>query len=326
MSCKEKMNVMRKADIFVVSVLFLFNLSVVSYAEDSFSKENYSPTVQSTVLHVQYGMTENGYPTSVWIEAIRERHDEISLSRLQDVRKYLTSEELVWVELIRSRVPIWSEWVDSLSLPFKGIEPPDTISILLGNSGGEDAFVPYDLTIGFDLYRLLRNYGSSSTTENRKRIDRLFSHETTHVLHRIWQKNHEIDTDSPLKYALWICLVEGLGNYRSLSNKWVDTEGVLTSYAEKILADLQPLFVDRLLSLENAGEEDADHLLQGLSSGPFTQKWGALTCALWFAQEVKGNDAKLQQWVEAGPQGILILANKYLPEELRNKLSGITER
>lgn len=93
-----------------------------------------------------------------------------------------------------------------------------------------------------------------------------------------------------------------------------------------MLAELQPIFVERLLALEDAGEEEAVHLLQGLSSGPFARKWGALTSALWFVQEARGDDVGLQPWVEAGPWGILDLADKYFPNELRDKLAGITKR
>lgn len=49
-------------------------------------------------------------------------------------------------------------------------------------------------------------------------------------------------------------------------------------------------------------------------------KWGALTAALWFAAEAKGDDKNLQKWVKKGPQGILELADRYLPPALREKL------
>ena len=60
--------------------------------------------------------------------------------------------------------------------------------------------------------------------------------------------------------------------------------------------------------------------MDGLSMGPFEQKWGALTVALWLAQEARGDNTRLQKWVDAGPAGVLMLTKKYLPDELKNRL------
>lgn len=253
------------------------------------------------MLVVQSGVGDDGHPTPEWIEAIHGRHDEAALDSLQDLQKPLTPEEQRWVDLIKRRLGTWSGWTDSLSIPFKQVEPPGSVAIVLGNAGGEDAFTYSDSTIGFDLSKLLQFYGSASDLENQDRIDRFFAHEMTHVLHKAWRRKHPVSIDSPLEYALWDCLVEGIGNYRSLSGKWVSEDGVLTDYAEAVLAELQPLFVERLVALENASEEEATPLLEGLSSGPFAKKWGALTSALWLAQEAKGEEANLQPWIEAGP-------------------------
>jgi len=267
------------------------------------------------------GYMENGYPTAAWIEAIHERHDEQTIKSFQEDPKPLSREEQLWAELIKSKIPKWTGWIDSLSIPFNRIEPPREIIIVIGNAGGADAFTASDTTIGFNLNMLHHLYGGAS--ENKERIDRFFAHEMTHILHKAWRKAHPIHIESPLEYALWDCLVEGIGNYRSLSQKWVSDTGELTELAEAVLTELQPVFVERLIALEDATEAEAAVLLQGLSSGPFSKKWGALTSALWLAQEARGNDARLQPWIEAGPWGIIDLANKYLPVELRSELSAI---
>jgi hypothetical protein len=48
-----------------------------------------------------------------------------------------------------------------------------------------------------------------------------------------------------------------------------------------------------------------------------------LTSALWLAQEARGEEVRLQPWIEAGPRGMLDLADKYLPEALREPLAEI---
>ena len=81
--------------------------------------------------------------------------------------------------------------------------------------------------------------------------------------------------------------------------------------------------MQRLAALQRATAQVAVPLLKGLSMGPFDQKWGALTVALWLAQEAKGDEHNLQKWVEAGLSGVLILAQKYLPENLKRELPKI---
>ncbi len=134
-----------------------------------------------------------------------------------------------------------------------------------------------------------------------------------------WRKQRGVEFNSPFEFALWECLTEGLENYRSLSNKWLHANGALTPHAQAALQRLQPIFVERLAALEHATEEEAVQLLEGLSRGTFDQKWGALTTALWLAQEARGDERNLRKWVEAGPLGVLQLARKYLPAQLKVK-------
>jgi hypothetical protein len=260
--------------------------------------------------------------TSEWKEAIRNRHDERSLSVILDNKKRLSEEEILWAELIKWRVLTWPEKVDSLKIPFTEIDPPDTIIILLGNQGGNDAFVHSPATICFDLDELRSQYGNPSTSANSNRIDRFFAHEFTHLLHKSWLRKHSLKLRTPFELALWECLTEGIGNYRSLSDKWVQGRGVLTKHVEEVLARLQPVFVERLSGLVHASDEEAARLMEGLSMGEFDQKWGALTVALWLAKEAKGDDHNLQKWVDAGPSGVLLLAEKYLPPELKTKMQN----
>ena len=274
-------------------------------------------------LDVQLGFDAAGRPTPAWIEAIRNRHDEATLDELAAGEYALSAEQQNWRELVQNHASTWTGWIDSLAIPFGGIDPPDTVFVLMGNAGGEDAFTSGDSTIGFDLGRLHEVYGDATSAENAGRIDRFFAHEMTHILHKAWRMANPVEIESTLDYALWDCLVEGIGNYRSLSSKWVSPAGELTLYAESVLEELQTEFVENLLALEHAGEAEAALLLRSLSSGPFTRKWGALTTALWLAQEAQGDEAKLRPWIEAGPPGVLVLARKYLPVELRERLDGL---
>jgi hypothetical protein len=268
-------------------------------------------------LILQPGTRQDGAATPEWIEAIRSRHDRERLADLQHARKPLTGEEWSWIDHIEHKIPIWLQMVDSLRIPFRYVTPPRQITILLGNIAGTDAFTSGDSTIGFDVGQLYNLYGSAAEPDNGNRIDRFFAHEFTHVLHKAWRRKHHLTFESPFEFALWECLTEGLGNYRSLSSRWTQEDGSLSTHALDVLDRLQPVFVERMSALKTATEEESVALMDGLSMGPFEQKWGALTVALWLTQATQGEDYNLQPWVDAGPSGVLVLAQKYLPEDLK---------
>ena len=303
-------------------VLFLILLHGGS---ETLCQEIVSASSVPVVLVMRSGTSENGTITPEWKEAIRHWHDEEALAAMVAIPKRRSEPEIRWARHIGERVGHWRGMIDSLRIPFTGVAPPEIVTILLGNQGGNDAFVLAPSTICFDLSRLQEEYGNATEPVNGPRIDRFFAHEFTHVMHKAWAKKNNLQLRTPLGTALWECLTEGLGNYRSLSEKWVSGRGELTPHAREVLARLEPIFVERLSTLPHASEKDIPNLMQGLSMGPFDRKWGALTVALWLAQEAAGDNRNLQKWVEAGPVGVLTLADKYLPEELRAKISKETE-
>lgn len=312
--------------VFIILFLLLEYISQIFNPAALYSQTVKNERQPQVVLVLQNGFSENGAVTPDWIEALRCLRHQPAISAGQFGQKTLTAEAAAWANLIKTKLPVWATMTDSLRIPFEAITPPGAVAILLGNQGGEDAFVYKDSTICFDLNKLHHEYGDARAAINVARIDRFFAHEFTHVLHKAWRKQHPLDLNSPLDAALWDCLTEGLGNYRSLSDKWVTENGELTDHARKVLSRLQPVFVQRISALRHAGNEEAAKLMEGLSMGPFEQKWGALTVALWLAQEAQGDDANLQKWVEAGPEGILTLAQKYLPEELKGEILNTAEK
>jgi hypothetical protein len=317
----KKMKPRRKAisqRVHIASTIFLVFVAAASSAQHSSGMSS-----TAVVLEVRHGFTEQGSITPEWKEAIRDRHSEESLNAVAQKARVMSADESKWSSLIEQRMQSWREMIDSLRLPFVDISPPDTVTILLGNQGGNDAFSPSPSTICFDLSQLYSEYGGALSDMNRKRIDKFFAHEFTHVLHKAWAMKHSLQLQTPLDIALWECLKEGLGNYRSLSDRWVSPTGEPTDHALDVLRRLQPIFVERLSALRRASDKEAPRLLEGLSMGPFDQKWGALTVALWLAQEAKGNDGNLQKWVETGPSGVLELARMYLPDEMKKGLPNV---
>jgi len=279
-----------------------------------------------TTLEVRSGQDLDGMPTQEWMRAILVFNDENSLRQISQTSSPFTDSELKWAKMIERRAELWPNQIEQLRAPFSGIAAPNRVAIILGNIGGNDAFISENRNIAFDLSRLLLLYGPGDTPSNIDRLDRIFAHEFTHLLHKQWRTDHRPVVQSPLETALWICLTEGLGNYRSLSARWADPDGSLSAHAQEVLLRLQPIFVERLSLLAAASDDEAENLMKGLSMGPFDEKWGALPVALWLSQEAISDEYALRSWIDAGPWGILVLASKYLPDELAAQLPEIQNK
>lgn len=277
-------------------------------------------STDATQLIIEPGQQADGRPTDLWLGAISVFHDEESLAHIAEVSKPLNEKEQAWFDLIEGRVAHWANQVEYLLDPFGDINPPKQVIIVLGNQGGQDAFIAEDINIAFDLRRMDEIYGPFVEEKSAERVDRFFNHEFTHLLHKEWRRVHQPRIETPLERTLYICITEGIGNYYSLSARWNDEDGSLSAHAESVLERLQPIFVDRLSKLATATDEEAPALIKGVSMGPFDQKWGALPVALWLTQETRASEDALQYWVAAGPPGILELATKYLPPELAAQL------
>lgn len=271
-------------------------------------------------LEFHSGLDIDQRPTADWQHALRHFHDADEIRQIAAERHPLTEEQVAWADLILSRLPAWQRQSSELAWPFGDIRVPSSLSILVGNVGASDAFVADDDTIAFDVRRLQEVYGDANKSANLDRINRFFDHELTHVLHRTWQRENGLQPESPLEEALWACLKEGLGHFRSFSSRWLLPDGSLTEHAEQALNRLAPIFVERMTALDTATPEEAEELTRNLSMGPFGEKWGALTIGLWLAQEAQRDPRSLAYWVEQGPWGVIELATRYLPAELAARL------
>ena len=286
----------------------------------SFVRGQSSTEGVGTAVEVKLGLQSDGSINDDWYRAIKDRLPKGEADKIKATRRPLSAGERKWLTLIRRSAADWSARRRMLHVPFRGISLPAKIYILVGNQIGDDGFTYRNDTVCVDVGAMEKSYGDADSDENRQRLIRLLDHEYTHLIHHEWIRRHPISMRTPFDRALRNLWVEGLGNYRSLSSKWVDDKGQLTDSARRTLDELQPVFVERVTKLSTADETLEAELAKGLSRGPFNKKWGALTVALWLALESRGDDRNLRPWVEAGPHGVIELANRRLPDELKVKL------
>jgi hypothetical protein len=261
-------------------------------------------------LGVVVDVGDDGTAGALWLAMLRSRLSDSAYSTIVDVKQPLTDPEHRWMQLIRARASEWAGEIESLAMSYAPIRAPSSVTIVLGNRGGEDAFVHDRRTIGFDLAALERNYGGAGLPENAARIDRFFRHEYVHLLQKAWLEAHPAASATPIDRALADIWAEGLGNFYSLSSRWRVAGGGLTNHARRTLATLEPRFVARLAALTCASPAVAASLTADLSAGPFAEKWGALPAALWLAAEEADSAGALRRFVVTGPPGVWALAER----------------
>jgi hypothetical protein len=262
--------------------------------------------------------------TPEWKQALNTRETKTYIDSLSRLQRDLTVEEQAWQKLIQSKTSTWKNFTDSLAIPFAGIRGSDTTYIILGYHGHDDGFTYGYQTVCLDLTALQREYGRADIPENNDRIDRIFVHEYTHLLHKRWAAQQALILQTFHDSILWECLYEGLGMYRSLNPKWMPVQGGLPAVTQTALHNLYPIFVDRLITVKTKitlSPEEKRALNKNLSRGHVSEKWGAFPVAIWLALEANGNDKNLQQWIDRGPAGIIHLAKKYLPAEHLQKFN-----
>ena len=277
---------------------------------------------QKEKIIIQVGLTEN-YPSSRWNDAIRPRLTQPVFDSISRISHPISPEEALWIDLVNSKLELWNSWKDSLEKIFSNSHGPDTIYVLLGFSAIDDAFTFQYNTVCFDIAAIQKIYGAATTAENNQRIDRFFAHEYMHLLHKEWARQRNLRLENFRDSVLWECLYEGVGMYRSLSQKWLPIAGKLPSLSLSTLEQLYPEFVNNLVLVkinDQLSTEEKNRIQARLSRGPVNQKWGALPMGLWLAMEAAESENKLVEWNELGLDGVIKLALKYLPEEYKVRL------
>jgi hypothetical protein len=271
------------------------------------------------------GSGTDGRATPQWLAMLHERLDPAEFDSVKALRHTRTPAEQAWKQLIASRAAGWEPGIRTVQAAFDSIAI-DSVVVVTGDRGAEDAFAHDSVTIGFDLAALAGAYGDAGAPVNAERLDRIFRHEFSHVLQKRTAAWRGFVPASPLDEAILHEWTEGLGNYFSLSGDWLPTARGHTAAGQAALAELTPVFVSRMSALACARGAAADSLMKGLSSGPFAQKRGALPVALWLAKELRSNPAALRDFTSGGPAAVWALANRNLPPDLALRLRQARRR
>ncbi len=251
-----------------------------------------------------------------WQAALVTRMSKEEIDSFAAIRRPLTPEETAWIDLFQSRTTYWAHVRDSVGIPFPGVPMSDTTYVLTGFLGVDDAFTFQHQTVCFDVTAFNTNYGAASIPENVNRADRIFAHEYTHLLHKSWAKKNNLVLRTFRDSVIWECLYEGMGMFRSLSERWMPKNGVLPDETQQALKELYPQFIKYISLVEknpSLTDEQKREVEHNLSRGPVQKKWGAFTVGIWLGLEFQeGGNKKLSEWINKGPDAVFLLAKKYL--------------
>jgi hypothetical protein len=282
------------------------------------------PGVRPRVTIVS-GSRADGAATDLWLAILRRRLDPSQFDSVARIRRTRTAEEEAWAHLIESESPMWPRAADSLGFLFDLPSLPE-VRLVLGNRGAEDAFTHDSTTMGMDLATLQRIYGDAAQPINRDRVNRFFRHEYVHTLQKRWLARHPFTARSFLDDAVFDAWAEGLGNYYSLSSDWRPAGGMPSAATAAALAELEPILVERFAGLACADSGAARQLLHGLSSGPFTKKWGALPVALWLLRDQAVDPGSLHRFATSGPLAFWGLAERHVSSARADSLRDARRR
>ena len=94
-----------------------------------------------------------------WQKALVTRMDKVQIDSFAALQRSLTNEETAWLSLFEANAEKWSRFADSLAVPFPGIPIKDTIYVMTGFMGVDDAFTYGSQTVCLDVTAFLHNYG-----------------------------------------------------------------------------------------------------------------------------------------------------------------------
>jgi hypothetical protein len=267
-------------------------------------------------ISVTVAIDRHGRPTPQWIDLIKDRIDANELAGVRMSPRALSGDDTQWVALIRQGAPEWLKDVGQLDAAFRPVPaPPAVLSVVIGAEGGDDAFWTAPDIIAFDLSALGNAYGTSDPAGRPAQINRLLSREYTRLRLNAYLAgvgwSPERAAKDPYLAALRGLYVQGLATLRGIEGnpRWIAPDGTPTAEAKKILAELQPVMIERLKGLlANRSPQTSSAWLREMTQGPLDRRWGALPMALWLASDTNYDAGRIATWIEGNPDGILQLA------------------
>lgn len=268
-------------------------------------------------------VSDDGTATETWTQGIAVALGRPKAEAFSREVHPLTPEAEAWLGVLRTTLPEVARRAPELASWFD-LRPLDVV-VAAGNRGSSDGFgwVPHH--IGVNVQEFADVYGPPDEGAT-DRMARILAHEYVHLLTYAFYPDHRERRDTPLDRALWTMFFEGIGDYLSVSARWLpDEAGNYSPVTATTLQRLEPVLVERLEALVDAPASRERELRRGICMGKFDEKWGSLPVALWLHSEARrhGERATLEATIRNERHGVLPLALAYADPALRPRLEAL---
>jgi hypothetical protein len=278
-------------------------------------------TSHATEVTVKIAVRSSGEPMPIWLDSIRELHDNSELVQMKSQLKPLTQEEKNWLTAFQVKLSEWGPRSEKLSLNFAPVEPPKSFLVVFGNQGGTLGEVMGRGTLAIDLSVWAATFPNIASTETKHEIiERFLAKKFTHFLMQNWAKQNSIPMNTAMDRVLWDLYSEGFSQYKALNPNSKPYKGKLPAASRETLNKLSPVLVERLTKLRSMTKDDEEKVRSQIKSTLEANLWSTMPIALWLAIEANGDDSRLKKWVQLGPPGVIELAKKHLAPEMKHRL------
>jgi len=304
-----------------ILLLFPLALTVSVPAQNVSSTPDYLPTLQ-----LELSVREDGTATQQWASGIAIAIGEEAANEAIGQQIPMSPEAEAWFDAIEAAVPHAESRGADLA-DFLEIQAFDA-TVVVGNRASSDGFGWVPNHIGINVEAFAQTYGPPDDGAI-DRATRIIAHEYLHLLTYDNYPHHRDLRTTPFDRALWTIFFEGIGDYVSVSSRWLpDKQGDYSVVTAAALERLEPVFVDRLERLADATEADEPALRDRIAMGKFDEKWGSLPFALWLHSEaaVTGEQETLRKVFNLERDGVLALAEKHIGPELRARVRTLRDR
>lgn len=277
-------------------------------------------------IELSVSVRQDGTAESLWAEGSATQVGVEEAERLVRARLPLSSFAADWLNVLDQSAHEFATRFRKIADRFD-VEPINAV-IVAGNRGSSDAFGWLPNYIGINVQAFADAYGPPDS-ESADRLGRIAAHEYLHLLTYAHYPDHERYRQTPIDRALWTMFFEGIGDFVSVSARWLPNQnGDDSPAASEALAILEPLLVERLERLVDATETEEPALRENIASGRFDRKWGSLPVALWLHREARacGDEATLRAALRLQRRGVLALAERNVDDRYRHRISNIRQR
>lgn len=169
-------------------------------------------------ISLELSVREDGTATPLWTRGIAISIGENAANELARDDLPLTPQAGAWLKILREALPLVTVRAGELATLLD--VPPLNAKIVVGNRGSSDGFGWIPSYIGINVQSFADTYGPP-TEGATDRMVRITAHEYMHLLTYAFYPNHLELRQTPLDRALWTVFFEGVGDYVSVSRRWL---------------------------------------------------------------------------------------------------------